>query len=129
LSLGGRHDVANIVIACADCNLAKGSQNPWHFVDKLANEKNRNGADTGHDSFSQSFIANHLEARLASSRRREILQAKLLEMGVRETPELSRHSDSTESSDQLELELTTGSSFSLSIQVDGQDLLISFDSD
>lgn len=33
LSLGGVHDVANLVVSCEDCNLSKGSRTPWEFLD------------------------------------------------------------------------------------------------
>jgi 5-methylcytosine-specific restriction endonuclease McrA len=33
LSLGGVHDVANLVVSCEYCNLSKGSRAPWEFLD------------------------------------------------------------------------------------------------
>lgn len=33
LSLGGAHDVANLVVSCQECNLSKGSRSPWEFAD------------------------------------------------------------------------------------------------
>jgi 5-methylcytosine-specific restriction endonuclease McrA len=33
LSLGGAHDIANLVVSCQECNLSKGSRSPWEFAD------------------------------------------------------------------------------------------------
>ena len=129
LSLGGHHDVANLVVACSPCNLDKGSQNPWDFVDRLHMRMNLAIVESGDDPFSASSIMKDQENKLLSAQFREDLRECLSEMGIADTPSRSRQTESARGTSQLELEFEIGACYSVALSEEGTDVLTLFDID
>lgn len=129
LSLGGHHDVANIVIACSPCNLDKGSQNPWDFIDRLQARISMVVVKSGDDSLNSNSIIKDQENKLAGAKLREDLRFRLSEMGITEAPNMSRQTAPADTPNQLELDFKFGVSYSVVVQDGERDVLTLFDID